>query len=218
MIFELVPSPFSSKARWKSRAPYIIFGNGSKWPVFWNLSEGHVKIDSKWPLEKISSWLNIGGHALFLTLPIDLTSTGFDGDHFLVGDGLKLNSLFLFKLLSKSWRFETDDRGDSEFHELALESYFTKIVHIRPEWKWTVHLRPLNFNPYQITDTYTGVALALNFGLGTDDTPTGLTGVAGADGLGVGIGAAACWNIGPLSWRLICVVGAAGLNPVAGLL
>ena len=66
--------------------------------------------------------------------------------------------------------------------------------------------------------TYTGVALALNFGLGTDDTPTGLTGVAGADGFGVGIGAAAFWNIGALSCRLICVVGAAGLKPVAGLL
>ena len=44
--------------------------------------------------------VNIGGHAL--TLPIDLASTGLVGDHFLTGDGLKLNSLFLFKLLSKS--------------------------------------------------------------------------------------------------------------------
>ena len=58
---------------------------------------------------------------------------------------------------------------------------------------------PFETAQFQITDTYTGVALALNFGLGTDDTPTGLTGVAGADGFGVGIGAAAFWNIGALS-------------------
>ena len=39
--------------------------------------------------------------------------------------------------------------------------------------------------------TYTGVALALNFGLGTLDTPAGLTGVGGT-GFGVGTGAADC--------------------------
>jgi len=59
-----------------------------------------------------------------------LASTGFVGDHFLTGDGLKLNSLFLFKLLSKSWRFETDDLGDSEFHELALELILSKLFNL----------------------------------------------------------------------------------------
>ena len=62
--------------------------------------ESYIVISDKNMIFDEKLTLDIGRHAL--TLPIDLASTGFVGDHFLTGDGLKLNSLFLFKLLSKS--------------------------------------------------------------------------------------------------------------------